>query len=73
MNAEEAKQIMLDSTVNIDNVLTEVESRAKNGYSFLLYWQHLPDNLIIEIMDLGYSVRRVDGPAKEKLVEISWI
>ena len=72
MRAEEAKNLMLTKTVNIDYVLKSIEGRANNGYSFVLFWEYLSDDLIKALIDLGYSVRRVDGPAKEKLVEISW-
>lgn len=73
MKAEEAKKLMLTKTVNMDYVLKSIEGRASSGYSYSLFWEYLSDDLIKALIELGYSVRRVDGPAKEKLVEVSWI
>jgi len=64
-----------NSRLDIDSILNQIEVVAKCGdhdYRVAVSGNQVLDNLIISLVNLGFSCKRIETPFGDKFLTIEW-
>lgn len=61
MTAQEARKIVEENEISIENILDEIKVRAEDGYRCTIH-SKLSINRVEKLISLGYSVREFTDP-----------
>lgn len=71
--AQELKQLTIENANTLDQVLTQAENSAKSGYDFTVLSGYVSQELLLKLIDKGFSVSKRDDPMLNKeIIIISW-
>jgi len=70
--AAELQKITKENERPLESILKQCEENAKQSFNNCLFMGYLSTERISELGQLGYMVRRKEGPMGESMNVISW-
>lgn len=69
--AKEADELSKSNQQSVEEILETIENRAGYGYRFLMI-AYLPQETMVELINLGYTVSKHEDPFGVEQTKIKW-